>query len=240
MLRCELQGGDGKPALKVLDAVYLEGMHLLEELCEGPDLGGFFGAVEIHTAHRDTLDLRELYDNAYDLVLAKPELIDRVTQVGQSYTLVAQYPDYGSRLVSLHGIPELTRRWLQGKRLGMLDDPFSVSGYQIPKLALQRLDLGGVPAITYYPTYTQLYQALASGEVDLIASPTLFEDDDDTLPPGLMLAERIAGPGWYLRSALLDSGSHCQLDRRLAAISRDSTLGYLHHLHIVRLCREPG
>lgn len=243
--RCEMAANPGGPVLRVLDAVYVEDVvAVLNTWCHAPELARYFGALELRSVHRDHLDLRELYEARYALVLAKPELVERggrASQGGIRYEMLAHYPDYGSQLVSLHGVPELSASWMQGKTLGLLDDPNSVSAYQIPRAALQRSSLQDVPTLVYFRSYRQLYQALFEGQVDVIAALRSEEDHDSALrlPPGLVLEETLPGPAWYLHRELLQQEERCVLVRALEELARHSEVSYFRDLTLVRPCDAP-
>ncbi|MEZ5504138.1 MAG: hypothetical protein R3E50_16320, partial [Halioglobus sp.] len=149
-----------------------------------------------------------------------------------------QYPDYGSQLVSLKGKPELSAAWMKGKTLGLLDDPNSVSAYQIPKAALHRSGLANEPKIEYFRSYRQLYGALFDGRVDVIPALLSKEGPDSMLqlPEGLVLEETIPGPAWFVRRELLEMPVHCELQAAIAELARKSQLDYFRNLRMARPC----
>ncbi len=239
--RCDMVANPGGPVLRVLDAIYMEDLDLLNAWCQAPEIARHFGALEMRSVHRDHLDLRVLYESQYDLVLAKPELINSVGQAdnhGIDYELIAQYPDYGSQLVSLQGIPELSAVWMKGKTLGLLDDPNSVSSYQIPRAALHRSGLADETKIIYFRSYREMYKALFEHKVDVI--PALLSDEGSDsvlqLPPGLVLEDTIAGPGWYMHRELVQGQAYCDLLATLLASARHAKIDYFHDIRIVRPC----
>jgi hypothetical protein len=239
--QCNLSANPGGPALRILDAIYMEDLVPVNTWCQIPDLARLYGSVELRSVHRDHLDLRELYESRYDLVLAKPELIDNSRRSGNDgidYELIAQYPDYGSQLVSLQGTPELNATWMSGKTLGLIDDPNSVSAYQIPMAALRRSGLADQLKILYFRSYRQLYQALFERRVDVI--PALLSDESPDsalqLPPGLVLEETIAGPAWYLHRELLQGPAHCDLVTALEQLANNSPVTYFRDMIVVRPC----
>ena len=154
------------------------------------------------------------------------------------YTLIAKYPDFGSQLVSLNETPQLTQAWLSGKAMGLLDDPNSVSAYQIPQSALRRSGLFDSVDITYFRSYRQMYRALFEGRVDVIAA--LLSEEGPTsrlqLPPGLVLEETIPGPGWYLLSEMVGDPVHCELLDTLRELSSAAQVDFFRDLIVVRPC----
>jgi len=241
--RCELAGG-GDGVLRVLDAVYLEELGMLDTWCAADGPPWRYAALEVRSVHRDHLDLRELFEARYDLVLAKPELMSGRSPAGNlatEYALLAHYPPYGSQLVSLRGVPELSRAWLQGKRLGLLDDPNSVSAYQIPLAALREHDLVDAVEIVYFRSYRELYRALFEGGVDVIPALLSAEGLGSAvqLPPGLVLQQTIPGPAWYLRRDLLDTPAHCELQAAVTRLAATVRFDYLRDVNVVRPCHAP-
>lgn len=239
--RCELVASSGGPVLRVLDAIYMEDLELLNAWCQAPEIARHFGALELRSVHRDNLDLRVLYESRYDLLLAKPELINSLglaAKEGIDYELIAQYPDYGSQLVSLQGVPQLSAAWMKGKTLGLLDDPNSVSSYQIPRAALHRSGLADVPKVLYFRSYRELYKALFERKVDVIPALLSSEGSDSALqlPPGLVLEETLRGPAWYLRRELIQGQVYCDVQAMLVASAQHAKVDYFRDLHVVRPC----
>lgn len=240
--RCEIPTNPGGPVLRVLDAVYMEDVEsVLSTWCHSPEIARRFGALELRSVHRDHLDQRELFGSRYALVLAKPELMDsggRARKEGISYELFARYPEYGSQLVSLRGVPELNANWMRGKTLGLLDDPNSVSAYQIPRAALHKSGLENVPTIVYFRSYRQLYKALFEGQVDVIPALLSEEGPDSALrlPPGLVLEQTLPGPAWYIHRDLLQGEDRCLLQRALQELALHASVSYFRDMHIVQPC----
>lgn len=243
--RCDIPTNPNGPILRVLDAVYMEDVDtVLNTWCHAPEITGHFSALELRSVHRDNLDLRELYESRYMLVLAKPELMEsggpaRKESIG--YELFARYPEYGSQLVSLLGVPQLNADWMRGKTLGLLDDPNSVSAYQIPRAALHKSGLEDVPKILYFRSYRQLYKALFEGQVDVIPALLSNEGPDSALrlPPGLVLEQTLPGPAWYIQRELLHGEERCLLQRALEELALHASVNYFRDLRIVRPCDAP-
>lgn len=239
--RCDTAVDSNGPVLRVLDAIYMEELDLVNAWCQSPEVARHFGSLELRSVHRDQFDLRDLFESRYDLILAKSEMIRRGDLSGQGsvdYELIAQYPDYGCQLVSLKGTPELSAAWMTGKTLGLLDDPNSVSGYQIPRAALQRGGLVDEPKIIYFRSHREMYKALFDGKIDIIPALLSNEGADSALqlPPGLVLEETIPGPAWYIHRDLLQQPAHCDLLTAIEQLARHAPLDYLRELRVVRSC----
>jgi hypothetical protein len=240
--RCEIPTNPNGPVLRVLDAVYMEDVEsVLETWCHAPEIARGFGALELRSVHRDHLDHRDLFEASYALVLAKPELMESggpARTAGIGYELFAKYPEYGSQLVSLQGVPQLNLQWMKDKTLGLLDDPNSVSAYQIPLAALRVSGMENVPKIVYYRSYRQLYKALFEREVDMIPALLSEEGPDSALrlPKGLVLEQTLPGPAWYIHRDLLPGEDRCMLQRALQALALHASVSYFRDLRFVQPC----
>lgn len=230
------------PAFHILDALYKGDAELADALCTLGPIAQRYSSIVVHRVHRDQLDLRSIYEQRYDLVLAKPELMQSTSgNIIADYQLIARYPNYGSQLVSLDGMPRLSLAYLANRTLGLLDDPNSVSSYQIPKAALRRKGIAEKALnIVYFKTHRQLYQALFDGEVDVVASILAEQDINSAvqLPPGLELAAGLPGPAWYIRAELFHTELHCELATTLQRIASGSDITYLYQLQLDGGCHE--
>jgi hypothetical protein len=241
--RCELGSLPGAPVLRILDVVYMGALGVMDTWCQSDDLAKYYESLEARSVHRDHFDRRALFESRYDLVLAKPELIDSANQIGKrgiGYEMIAQYPDYGSQLVSLQGKPQLTKEWLRGKRLGLRDDPNSVSAYQIPMSVLRESQLLDEPDIVYFRSYREMIHALRGGKVDVIATILSTEGPGSQLqlPEGLVLAENIPGPGWFAHSELLNSPAYCAVLDALQQFSTSTGVDYFLEQRTLRPCLD--
>lgn len=228
-------------SFRILDAVYTGDTLLADRLCGNAVFTTTYNSVEVQREQRDAVDLRSIYELSYDLVLSKPELMERANSGDlPGYQLIAKFPAYGSQLVALDGLPRLERSYFAGRTLGLLDDPNSISGYQIPKAALRREGLDGAIDIIYFKTHRQLFEALYAGTVDVVASIRMQHVPGDAfnLPPGLHLGEGLSGPGWYLHPDLYHTPLHCELARALESIAEDSPVPYLNQLQLVGSCLD--
>lgn len=240
--RCDMAESNGQ-VLRLLDVVYLEGSVPFAPWCESAAFAEHFGALEWRSVHRDHFNLRELHESRYDLVLAKPELVESggaVAGAGVPYRMIAQYRAYGSQLVALSGKPELTREWLAGRRIGLLDDPNSVSAYQVPISALRERGLMDAADIIYYRSYREMYRALFARRVDAIASIRSDEGPESELqlPDGLVLAQDLPGPAWFAPDALINSAAYCTVLEGLKRFGEETQVDFFRNLQVKEPCGE--
>jgi len=124
-------------------------------------------------AERNRLIMRHDNESKFDLLLVKSDLLQRLTlQDNINYEPVAAYAGYSVYLISTHETPELNSKYLTGKTIGLLADPFSESGHKYPKNAIARnIKKENLPKFeSKYSSHATLRKALNDNEVDLIAS----------------------------------------------------------------------
>ena len=237
--QCLVDNAEAQREIKVLDSFLLNSDDLADLVCDNTEAGRYFNQVSIFWQHRDSVDLRSLLDLEYSLFLAKPELLQRIELVDASgYVAVASHPSYTSGLLSLGKQPELTNDYFRGKVMGLIDDPSSLSGYQIPKAAFHKNMIDeSLFKVRPFKSHNLLYEALLTGEVDLIASYLPGENDPlyERLHV-LSLMERLVGPRWYLHPDLIDSAEHCILVDALKQFSKGHINPYIEKLTIIREC----
>jgi ABC-type phosphate/phosphonate transport system substrate-binding protein len=207
---------------RILDVFRLNTNVLAEQLCASPAISARYNRVEVSWMHRDQLDLREIVNQSYQVLLAKPELLQRLTEThATAYASLASYQEYVSQLISTKTTPALNNDYLAGKRLGLLDDPNSLSGYQIPKAAMQRAHIDeSAVTIVFFKSHADLHRALFVGQVDVIASySAAYFRDDLVTTKRLDLQRGLSGMQWYMHPVLVDTDIHCEVVRHLAGFS---------------------
>ena len=243
--RCNTSGNhqllEGHNELRILDTFILNSNELVDYLCVDDDIARRYSEVSVFWQHRDKIDLRELLNLEIDFFLAKPELLQRIELVEKSgYIAVASYPSYTSGFISVYDKPELVEAYFRDKRLGLIDDPSSLSGYQIPKAILHKEKIDDkLLNVVLYKSHDQLYEALFSGEVDVIAS--FVPDEKDPVYSKvkiLPLQEQLLGPKWYLHPALLDTSIHCGIVEGLRRFTQDHVNRYIAAVKIIRDCTD--
>ncbi|MGI1678884.1 MAG: phosphate/phosphite/phosphonate ABC transporter substrate-binding protein [Cellvibrionaceae bacterium] len=94
----------------------------------------------------------------------------------------------------------------------MIDDPNSLSGYQIPKAAIKKYNLDeDLFTTNYYRSHQRLQQALQLHEVDVIATYSELNVSDGKLLNRLILAENLPGIHWFFTAAKDDQMMMCEV-----------------------------
>lgn len=234
-------GTSGQPTLRILTLFINEqAQSITDQLCDHTALRKQFSSIEINWQIHAQLNLRSLYDQQYDLVFSRQNLLQQVSVEGvDNYQLIAQLPDYGSQLLARDKQPQLETTYFAGKTLGLLDNPFSASGYRIPK---REILAAGIDVAQYqtrfFSSHQALHQALQQGEVDVIAS-FLVAELPLSLPNlySLPLNERLPGPGLFIAPALLDTTKHCAIIAALQSLTEHIAQPLVSNTRILRPCR---
>jgi hypothetical protein len=211
-----------------------------DALCRDAVVQERYGGVHTMWRHRDLSEVRISFDQQFDLLFAKPELVERKDiELVDHYVPIAVYADNTSRFVSLSSLPELSSAYFHGRKLGLLDNPNSVSGHQVPRRALRNVGIDERRLdVRYYETHEDLYSALLSGELDVIATGRALPESQHGGQPFLALPIQggLKAARWYLRPSLVDTPLHCRIAGLLKEISDNSDTIVARGLKVARDC----
>lgn len=229
------------PEFRVLAYVEAQAVKHADALCEHPTIRRSYSRVHVMWRHRDLNEVRIIFDQQFDLLLTKPEFVERTDiDLIARYVPIAVYGDNTSRFISLQSQPKLTATHLSSRTLGLLDNPNSVSGHQVPRQAIRNAGIDErLLDIRYYETHGDLYAALIAGELDVIATGLALPDHHESEQPHFILPiqEGLKSPRWYLRPPLVDTPLHCHVVSILEEISANSDVIFEQGIEIVRDCR---
>ena len=237
---CQTPNTSNPAALRVFVPDAPTAKALVATLCASSLVSKQFGSVIGYwqTEERDILPL--IGEGILDLMLMKDNFINAFgTDTTYDYDIVASYADYAANLISIREKPLITKEYLLGKRLGLLDYPTSRSGYIAPMRMLKNLDLSPQQVqLSYVKSHEELRTLLISGKVDLIAS--YWREEDATLLSKnyvTPLNQRISGSKWYLKMLEQNTELRCEVQavlRHLAANTESSR--YLQDIQLVNPC----
>lgn len=209
-----------QPSLDILTLfVNSDAQQFTDQLCQIAIIKQQFSEVNIHWQTHTQVDLRSLYQQQYDLVFARLNLIEQVEVAGViNYQLIAQTPSYHSVLLSRQPI-QLTNTFFTGKKIGLIDNPYSFSAYRAPKRALETAGINPELYSThYFSSHPLLRKALENGEIDIIASFSLedsFNSEGSMAPDSslfkLPLEQKLSGAGLFLKPSLINTDAHCAI-----------------------------
>lgn len=194
-----------QPDLDILIPFHVMARPLLSALCVSPLLSTRYRDVVVHWQPRSQLTPQMIYQQRFDIMW------------GRDYHLAGLSPDYQHYYTDLLELPsyqifwfskqQINNEFLRTNRIGLLNDPFSRSGYQLPLQALKELAVDIENNVVYYPSRQAMTEALIEGEVDAISDTQynpLFQSDSFYQS---QLAQQASVGSWYFSSSIKDDAS---------------------------------
>lgn len=215
---------------------------LLDTLCHTNAINRQYGLVEIRWSNNEQEISQYVGKGLADLALVKDNVMQAfATQTTHSYKIIAQYQDYAAYFVSLKEKPQLSKQYLWGKKLGLLDYPSSRSGHIVPKGLLNELGIAESDMqITYVKSHEALRDLLASGKVDLIS--TFWQEQDIerfSLNYKTPLETKVSGSKWYLKMATENTDLLCDVQAALHQLSNEIHSQYYSQLNLSQFNCSP-
>jgi hypothetical protein len=209
---------------------------LLSTLCSNQTINRQYGKVIVQWSHNEQEIIEYVGKGIADLALVKENVMQAfAAEATYRYQTVAQYKDYSTYLISLKEKPELTKQYLWGKRLGLLDYPSSRSGHIVPKGLLNELGISESNIdIVYVNSHDALRDLLAAGEVDIISS--YWKDIDkqrfskNYITP---IKTKVSGSKWYLKMETLNTDLICEIQKTLLSLAVDTKSDYYSQLELI-------
>ena len=212
-----------------------------DRLCADSTTKRQFGEVKIIIGQSDYDTFRYINHGVVDLALVKKNVVDAFG-ADQIYGLpkVASHPNYSAFFIALRERPQLSKEYLLGKKIGLLDYPSSRSGHIVPKTILQNLGLSDTNvSIVYYSSHQELRRALLAGEVDIISS-YWAEDDSDRFSRNYAtpLQESIGGMQWYLKMQTQNTDLFCAMQSVVHEIAMAHPRPYYKNITLEAGCNK--
>ncbi|MCY7294469.1 hypothetical protein [Alteromonas sp. a30] len=237
---CQTKNQSNPHSLILLAPNSFMAKRILQQLCDSAIVGKQFGKVTAYwqTEERDILQL--IGKGVVDLILIKENFINAFgSDTTYGYEMIASYADYQAFLMSAREKPILTKEYLLGKRIGILDYPTSRSGYIAPIRLLKDLDLSTQQVkLVYAKSHSELRQLLQSGHVDIIS--TYWQEEDEKhfsrnyITP---LEEQISGSKWYLKMLERNTNLKCEVQKILTQQAENEQFSkYYKNISIIKPC----
>lgn len=208
-------------------------------LCTNPVVKRQYGNVVITIGGNDFDTFRFINHGVPELTLVKSNVVEAFgADHIYYYKKLAAHTDYSAYFIALREKPQLSKEYLLGKRIGILDYPSSRSGHIVPKTVLQQLGLNDKNIrLNYFNSHQQLRQALLAGDVDLISS-YWSASDEKTLSRNYItsLESTVSGMRWYLKMQDQNTDLQCAVQEIIAAISASHPRRYYRDVFIFEEC----
>ncbi|MFV8816144.1 hypothetical protein [Haliea sp. E17] len=200
--------------LQVLTLTSLFSRELADGLCSEPRVQALFSGVDVYWRPRGHLTAQHVMEGRYDVFWNRRHLVmGLLPEFYEFYAPLLDTPPSEVYWLSRAGQPRLSRDFFRDKTLGLLADAHSHTYYQQPVNALHRagIELGDRQK-RFYPDTSSLYRAFREGEVDLISSPMISEEQ--LLEQGvtyLLIDGEVVTGTWFISRRWLQSGVDCAL-----------------------------
>ena len=212
-----------------------------ERLCSDATIKRQYNAINVIIGQSDYDTFRYINYGVADLALVKKNIVDAFG-ADQIYglTKVAAHPDYSAFFISLREKPQLTKEYIFGKRIGLLDYPSSRSGHIVPKTVLHELGLTDNNVdIVYYSSHKELRRALLAGEIDIISTYWAQEDSEKfSKNYAAPLLESVSGMQWYLKMQTKNTDLFCAVQSVINDIATTHPRPYYRNISLVEGCKK--
>lgn len=215
---------------------------LISELCKDNIVKRQFGDVSVITGSNEFDTFKHINYGIADLALVKQNLVTAfASERVQGYKAIAQYPDYQAFFIAKNEKPLLSKEYLLGKRIGLLDYPSSRSGHISPKIVLQQLGISSENAeLMYFNTHSELREKLTVGDVDIISS---YWDQSDKLRFSenykTEINPSVSGSMWFLRQQSRNTDLICALQSSIRVVSQNLSSLYYRGVQLKGTCDLP-
>jgi ABC-type phosphate/phosphonate transport system substrate-binding protein len=216
--------------------------NLANLLCGDPVVQRQYHQVQAYWGTGDVSDITFIGKGIGDLVNTKDNIVQAFdAENTHGYKRLASYSQYQAYLIGRDEKPILTREYLLGRRIGLLDYPSSRSGHIIPMHLLRELDLREEHvSIVYSHNHTGLRELLASGKVDMIASYWAAEDAERFSENYIQAIGNsdIRGSSWYLKMNGRNTDLFCALQATLGNLAQQQQSTYFGELSFAEGCPQ--
>lgn len=190
------EGRAEQPVLTILIPAHVMARPLLSALCQEGVLTMAYSDVTVHWLPRAQLSPRMIYQQDFDVMW------------GRDYQLAGLSPDYSRYYDRLVALPDYEALWfareaisapfLATHRIGLLSDPFSRSGYQLPMQKLATLSVDVSAHIIRYSSRQALIAALINRDVDVIADTNYSPLYHRAEFHQATIAQKISAGDWFI------------------------------------------
>ncbi|WP_120511600.1 hypothetical protein [Photobacterium salinisoli] len=207
--------------LRVFTPVHQLSLPILKALCAQPAIMSHYSDVSVFWQSRSEFVPAHIYSQFYDVMWGRDYVLNGMSP---------SYLDYYQPLLTLPGYDVYwyaTAAGFQGNNpdfehlnVGLLDDPFSLSGYQLPMNQLNSMQIAADDRqIRFYPSRDALEQALLSGEVDVVADTSFSAlSRSPAVQSTVLIAAQVSSGAWYVSSRVSSSQTLLAIQKTLSSL----------------------
>lgn len=217
------------------------GSMAIDRLCKNAVVKRQFGNVSIVVGQNDYDTFRYINHGVVDLALVKSNVVEAFGADDiYGFQNIASHPDYSAYFIALREKPRLTKEYLLGKRIGILDYPSSRSGHIVPKTVLKSLGLTeNNVELHFFNSHKELRRALLAGDVDII-STYWGSNDNQILSKNYTTAliDNVSGMQWFLKMQTRNTDLLCATQKIIQAISDAHPRSYYQEVDMIVECND--
>ena len=172
-----------------------------------------FSHVNISWQPRDTINTDMILNQHFQLLWNRQHFLTGLLPGFETlYGRFHYMPDYEISWFSHSHLPQLTSKFFKDKAIGLLSDPQSQSGHQLPWMQIQKHQIViDNEQIHYYPNRSAMINDFLQGTRDLIPSIKLIPELRSWPQEQSLLIHKQAAMGdWYINKSLPNS-MYCDL-----------------------------
>lgn len=197
---------------------------LAESLCNNTEISKHYHQVTINWQPRKHIGSETILTQTYDLIWLRDYRLQGLAPDYQSiYQPLVELPSYDIHWYSHSAIARLDKTFFAQKKIGLIDDPASLSTYQLPLTQLRQLNVDE-SQIVYCANYQSLVQKFLNQQLDVIpsiSSVSALKDWPSTQQ--VVLAQNRPMGNWYVSN---------QVDAKLHGLLTKQVNHYMQSLQI--------
>ncbi|MCP5326690.1 MAG: hypothetical protein H7A09_10265 [Oceanospirillaceae bacterium] len=207
--QCQVNHAAGQETFNIYIPTDMLARQLADELCQHTLAGSRYRNVQISWQPRSALHTRELMQQQYQLFWNREHVLSGMLPDWQQvYYPLLKLPHYEIDWFSQHAGLQLRQGDFSAQRIGLLADTDSQSGYRLPRMQLNELQIAE-SQLQYFPTREALITAFMAGQLDIIpALPVQLPQWPAN--QRLRITDQAEMGDWYL-SRSVDPALHCSL-----------------------------
>lgn len=230
-----ITGGLSKKVLELSVARKSQAEDLKKKFCNDDRFKNEYGKLKFSWNNlEDSYDIKKLFSGGLGVVLVSNDsLVDsKVISDNNLFTPIAKYPDYKACIFAPEGSipPQLTKEYFKGKKMGLVNKSYSLSGYQKPYLKILELELEP-KTIIKYSSHTDLRKALENQEVDLIGSFCDYKEASGR--PYVEVSGVLSGTTWFVSNKVNIPNFKLDMKEKICGWAKSSKPKYFKDLKLI-------
>ncbi|WP_416308247.1 hypothetical protein [Neptunicella sp. SCSIO 80796] len=202
--QCDMQDKQSNnPRFRFLTVSSLYVDRIAQRLCRSPVMAEHYSGVTISWKPRWLLSPTEVVNENYDLIWSRENALRGLVPGYQHYyQLLMAFDNYKVYWFSKGQTPILEQAYFENKRVGILTDRLSQTHHLLPLMSLKdaNIQLSDQQLIAFDDA-RNLYQAFATGEIDLMTGGDWLQREIDAPISGLLISDKVNAASLFIRKS---------------------------------------